>query len=60
MSVLPFREIEGGGSTVDRTAELAEALNEVVENHQAGMTLAAVLGCLEVVKMELFRRDAGE
>lgn len=58
MSVVSFREIEGGGSTVDRTAELAAALREVIEDHQAGMTLAAVVGCLEVVKLELFHREA--
>ena len=60
MSVIPFREIEGGGSAVDRTVELAADLHEVIENHQAGMTLAAVIGCLEVVKLELFQREADE
>ena len=60
MSISPFRKIEGGGSTVDRTADLAAALREVIEDRQAGMTLAAVIGCLEVVKLELFRREADE
>ena len=61
MTVTPFREIKGGGgSTVDRTYDLAAALREVVEQHQAGMTLASVIGCLEVVKLELFQREASD
>lgn len=59
MSVVKFTAFDGSGSTVDRTAALAAALREVIENHQEGMTLAAVVGCLEVVKLEMFQREAG-
>lgn len=58
MKVIPFREIDGGGSTVDRTYDLAAALREVVEQHQAGMTLASVIGALEIVKLDLFQQEA--
>lgn len=60
MSVVKFTAFDGSGSTVDRTADLAAELREVIEAHQAGMTLAAVIGCLEVVKLELFQREADE
>ena len=47
--------IQGAGATVDRAAALCEAIQEAVYEHGAGLSLAAVIGALEIAKMEVLR-----
>lgn len=46
---------EGKGRTLDRTAELCEAIKNVCYEVGEGMPLAAVIGCLDIAKMEIVR-----
>lgn len=45
-----FKVIEGTGNHVDRAAELARAINDTIQEKGEGMTFAAIIGCLEIVK----------
>lgn len=49
-----FKVIEGTGNHVDRAAELARAINDTIQEKGEGMTFAAIIGCLEIVKMTMF------
>lgn len=52
MSVL--RVVEGTGNHVDRAEELAQAISDTIYEKGEGMTFAAIIGCLEMVKMTMF------
>lgn len=45
--------IEGSGREYDRSAELVEAIMEAVYAKAQGMSIAAVVGCLELAKLEI-------
>lgn len=45
--------ITGGKSTPDRAGELAEAVKDLIYDRGEGLSLAAIIGCLEIVKAEL-------
>lgn len=45
--------IEGKGREYDRSAELVEAIMEAVYEKAQGMSVAAVVGCLEIAKLEI-------
>jgi hypothetical protein len=49
-----LRVIEGTGNHVDRAAELTQAVYDVINEKGEGMTFAAIIGSLEMVKMTLF------
>ena len=48
MSVVKL--IDGTGNHIDRAAELARAINDTIQEKGEGMTFAAIIGCLEIVK----------
>jgi len=51
MSVLKL--VEGAGPTEDRAEEMAEAIRSLIYERGEGMSLAAVIGVLEIVKVEI-------
>lgn len=53
MSVV--RIVAGGGATEDRAGELAEAIKAICYERYAGMSLAAIIGAIEIAKTELMR-----
>ena len=52
MSILKL--VEGTGNHVDRAEELARAISDTINEKGEGMTFAAIIGCLEMVKMTMF------
>ena len=48
-----IRTITGGKPVSDRAAELAEAVKALCYEQCEGMSLAAVIGALEIAKLEL-------
>lgn len=49
--------IEGKGREYDRSAELVEAIKEAVYETAQGMSVAAVIGCLEIAKLEIIQEQ---
>ena len=45
--------IVGGQSAPDRAGELVEAIKDLVYDQADGLSLALVIGCLEIAKSEL-------
>ena len=45
--------IKGKGREYDRASELGDAIVKAIEEHAQGMSLAAIVGTLELVKMEM-------
>ena len=45
--------IEGGGAITDRAGALADKIKALCYQDAEGMSLAAVIGCLEIVKLEI-------
>ena len=50
-----LRTITGGAPTPERAAELAAAIKAVCYDVGNGLSMAAVIGCLEIVKLEILR-----
>ena len=46
-----MRVFEGKGREVDRGGALMEAILQAIDEHAEGMTVIAVLGCLELAKV---------
>lgn len=44
----------------EKVESLTTALLDVIENHRMGITVAATLGCLEFVKLDLFKRECAD
>lgn len=51
--------IEGAGRDTDRAQDLGDAIMAAVEEHAQGMSLAAVIGALELVKMTIVLESEG-
>lgn len=49
--------IEGKGREYDRSAELVEAIMEAVYEKAMGMSVAAVIGSIELAKLEIIREQ---
>ncbi len=47
--------VHKGRRPEDLTAELAERVNNVIHEYDGRMSLAAAIGALEIVKLELFK-----
>lgn len=45
--------IQGAGRDIDRAQGLGEAIWAAIEEHADGMSLAAVVGTLELIKMQV-------
>jgi hypothetical protein len=56
MSILKM--VEGTGNHVDRAEELARAISDAIHEKGEGMTFAAVIGCLEIVKATMLAEAA--
>ena len=50
-----LRTIIGGAPTPERAGELAAEIKAVCYEIGKGLSLAAVIGCLEIVKLEILR-----
>ena len=50
-----LRTIKGGAPTPERAGELAAAIKALCYDVGDGLSVAAVIGCLEIVKMEILR-----
>lgn len=46
-----MRVFEGKGREVDRGGALMHAILKAIDDHAEGMTVIAVLGCLELAKI---------
>lgn len=51
---------EGKGREVDRGGALMEAIMLAIDDHCEGMTLMAVIGCLELAKIAVFDIHSSE
>lgn len=45
--------IEGKGREYDRAGELGDAIIKAIEEHAEGMSLAAIVGTLDLVKLQI-------
>lgn len=55
-----MRVFEGKGREIDRGGELMEAIFQAIDEHAEGMTIIAVLGCLELAKIAVLDEHASE
>jgi hypothetical protein len=55
-----MRLIEGKGREVDRGGALMEAILQAIDEHAEGMTVIAVLGCLELAKIAVLDKHESE
>jgi hypothetical protein len=57
---LQLRVIEGKGRTEDRSAELFEAIMDLIETTCEDMSVATVIGTLELAKLAVLESVAEE
>jgi len=50
-----LRTIKAGAPTPERAAELAEAIKAICYDVGDGLSIATVIGCFEIVKIEILR-----
>lgn len=55
-----MRVFEGKGREVDRGGALMDAILQAIDDHAEGMTVIAVLGCLELAKVAVLDEHASE
>lgn len=55
MTVHKLTIVEGKGTIPDRSEELCQAIKDAVYEIGDGMPIAAVIGCLEIAKLEIMR-----
>jgi len=55
-----MRVFESKGREVDRGGNLMEAILQAIDDHAEGMTVIAVLGCLELAKIAVLDEHASE
>ena len=55
-----MRLIEGKGREVDRGGALMEAILQAIDEHAEGMTVIAVLGCVELAKIAVLDKHESE
>ncbi len=53
MSVVKFTAVEGKGNDLDRSVQITEAIKRACYENGEGMSLAFVLGCIEIAKVEI-------
>ncbi len=58
--MINLKVIEGRGDHRDRAQELTQAIHDVVMEQGIGMTFAAIIGCIEVVKFHLLHDDMAD
>ena len=47
--------IKGSGNSLDRAEEVINAIKDAVYETADGMSFAAVIGCIEIAKLEILR-----
>ena len=47
--------IKGSGNSLDRAEEVINAIKDAVYETADGMSLAAVIGCIEIAKVEILK-----
>ena len=52
-----IRVIEGSGREYERSGDLVDAIMQAVYDNAQGMSVAAVIGCLELAKLEILREQ---
>ena len=57
MSVLKLTAIEGKGNSLDRAEALTEAIKAAVYDNAVGLSVALVVGCIEVAKVEIMQEQ---
>lgn len=55
MSVVKFAKIDGGGTGIDRSAAITEAIKRACYENAEGLPLAFVLGCIEIAKADILK-----
>ena len=55
-----MRVFKGKGREVDRGSALMDAIMLAVDDHAEGMTIIAVLGCLELAKAVVMTESEGD
>lgn len=55
-----LRVIEGAGNQGDRAHELLVAIVDVLDEKGEGVSIATILGCLELAKSIILETAAGE
>lgn len=53
----PVIVVSGGRPTTQACAELFDAISEAIEDHGDGMSIAAIIGVLEIHKADFIRRE---
>ena len=51
--MIQMKKIEGGKRDTDRADDLCRAIKAAIYDNAEGMSLAAVIGCLEIAKFEI-------
>ena len=47
--------IKGSGNSLDRAEEVINAIKDAVYETADGMSFAAVIGCIEIAKLEILK-----
>jgi hypothetical protein len=55
-----MRVLKGKGREVDRGSALMDAIMLAVDDHAEGMTIMAVIGCLELAKAVVMTESEGD
>lgn len=57
MSVIKLTALEGDGTPADRTYDLTFEICELIREKGIGMTVANIVGCLEMAKMTIVQEN---
>jgi len=57
MSVVKFTPIDGPGNDLDRSRAMTTAIKQACYETGHGLSLAFVLGCLEIAKWEIMEEQ---
>jgi len=50
----------GGKRSADRTNELIDAMKDAIYDNAVGLSLATVIGCIELVKADIIKEQTDE
>ena len=50
----------GGKRSADRTNEFIDAITDAIYGHADGLSLATVIGCIELVKADIIKEQTDE
>ena len=55
MTVVKFAQVVGGGTGIDRSVTITEAIKRACYENAEGLPLAFVLGCIEIAKADILK-----